>query len=161
MSMTITVDVGVIRIAYDLLDDAGVADIEAVLDTMLDVVRSERFCALVSASASVSASTSASTSDSTSFQHSLDSSADLPDAASSGDVYEFVALRKSDRGELRAVAMSGKYSKYGMSLGDLRDEYLRRAGLSASAANALVPGSHVTHRTVTMRVDPAGASFLV
>ena len=159
MSMTITVDVGTVRIAYDLLDDAGVTDIEVALDTMLDVVRSERFRALVSASASASASASSSTSTSASTLASASIfSADSP--AVSGDVYEFVALRKSDRGELRAVSSSGKYARYGMSLGDLKDEYLKRAGLSLSAANALAHGSHLTHQVVTMRVDPSGAVFV-
>ena len=155
MSMTITVDVGVIRIAYDLLDDAGAADIQSALDVMLDVVRSERFRALVSASASASSSTSTSAS---TLASSSTFSADSP--AVSGDVYEFVALRRSDRGELRAMSSSGKYSKYGMALGDLRDEYLKRAGLSLSAANALAHGSHLTHQVVTMRVDPSGAVFV-
>lgn len=165
MSMTITVDVGAVRVGYDLLDDAGAVEIQAALDLMLAVIRSARFRVLVAAS----------------LQYKQDNPFDVgglpeppsvpaaaaaspvPSAASPvlGDsVYEFVALRMSDRGELRGVSSGGKYAKYGMSLGSLQGEYIKRAGLDVSAVSGLMAGSQLPHRAIRMRVDPSGAVFL-
>lgn len=166
MSMTITVDVGAVRVGYDLLDDAGAAEIQAALDLMLSLIRSSRFRALVSASLQFTLDNPFDVGGSPSLPGLPDNSASnvLPEsspASESADVYDFISLRRSDRGEIRAVSSSGKYSKYGMSLGGaLQGEYLRRAGLSVESVSGLPPGAQLSHSPVRLRIGVAGVVFL-
>jgi hypothetical protein len=71
-------------------------------------------------------------------------------------VYELVGVRRSERGELRAISVSGKYSKYGMSIGNLLKEYCERAGLNPAVLDALQNEQAIQHKPIRVRVDAHG-----
>jgi hypothetical protein len=170
MSMTITVDLGPVRVAYDLLEDAGAAEVMAAVEMMRALLRSSRFRALVLATREFTSDdpfdidvSGPEPADGTSdgAQTGGVAAVGLSTApAQSPSVYKFVGVRMSDRGELRAISSSGKYAKYGWALGALRDEYLRRAGVSAEAVNSLAPGGQIMHNPVELQIDSSGSRFV-
>lgn len=179
MSMTITVDVGTVRVGYDLLEDAGAQEIQAALDLMLAMVRSARFRALVAASMQLKQplerafelekapspsslppipddAPSPSQAPSEPSPSEFPRSPKSPVLGDSTGVYEVVAVRRSERGELRAVSLSGKYSKFGMGIGNMLKEYCERAGLNPAVLDALQNEQAIQHKPIRVRVDAHG-----
>jgi hypothetical protein len=164
--MTITVDLGVVRVAYDLLEDAGAEEIQAAVDLMLAMIRSTRFRVPTAAALQF-------TKDNPFDVGGVpaDAAAAVPSpSAAAGEfparsplftTYEFTSIRISDRGEPRALSVTGKYARFGLSLATILDEYLKRAELSADVVVNLPSGTLLPHKPVKLRVDPNGVVTFV